>query len=192
MALNILCNLWTSFNIINKEGQVRLISVPMGEQVKEKMIKCFKFVFISATIVIIWVGFIFAQGPNTFWTKTYGGGGNEVGYSVLQNCDEGFVIAGYTESFGAGLSDVYLIRTDSNGDTLWTKTYGGMEGDEGWSVQETFDGGYIIVGGTQSFGSGNWDIYLIRTEPEGVGIEENGYPRELFYITCCEPNPFST
>ncbi|GAJ24067.1 unnamed protein product, partial [marine sediment metagenome] len=63
---------------------------------------------------------------------------------------------------------VYLIKTDVNGDTLWRKTYGGAEGDAGYSVQQTSDGGYIIAGGTVSFGAGNGDVYLIKVLPEGA------------------------
>ena len=99
---------------------------------------------------------------NTLWTKTYGETNPDYGYSV-QECDEGgFIIAGYTRSFGAGGSDVYLIRTDTNGDTLWTKTYGGTGGDYGKSVQECVEGGFIIAGRTYSFGAGGSDVYLIR------------------------------
>ena len=66
-----------------------------------------------------------AQGPDTLWTRTYGGSGSDVGQSVQQTSDGGFVVAGSTESFGAGESDIYLIRTDAQGNTLWTRTYGG-------------------------------------------------------------------
>jgi len=58
---------------------------------------------------------------------------------------ERIIIAGYTKFYGAGSSDVYLIRTDANGATLWTRTYGGSDWDFGWSVQETQDSGFIIM-----------------------------------------------
>ena len=104
---------------------------------------------------------------DTLWTKTYGGADREWGYSIQQMEDGGFIVAGFTRSFGAGGSDVYLIRTDANGDALWIKTYGGVNSDWGNSIQQTKDGGFIIVGGTNSFGAGDYDVYLIRTDANG-------------------------
>lgn len=114
---------------------------------------------------------------NIIWTKTYGGAGDEVSigigsayfgkFSLEQTSDSGYVIAASTSSFGAGDYDVYVIKTDKNGDTLWTKTYGGSDLDFGVSIKQTADTGYMIVGWTRSFGGGNWDIYLIRTNPVG-------------------------
>ena len=104
---------------------------------------------------------------DTLWTKTYGGADREWGYSIQQTEDGGFIVAGFTRSFGAGGSDVYLIRTDANGDALWIKTYGGVNSDWGNSIQQTKDGGFIIVGGTNSFGAGDYDVYLIRTDANG-------------------------
>ncbi|TES92242.1 MAG: T9SS type A sorting domain-containing protein, partial [Candidatus Cloacimonadota bacterium] len=84
----------------------------------------------------------------------------------------------YTESFGAGIYDVYLIKTDSNGDTTWTKTYGGSNTDYGYSVVETSDDGCIIAGYTESFGAGSYDVYLAKTEPL-AGIELTGFSASL-------------
>lgn len=104
---------------------------------------------------------------DTLWTKAYGGSsGDEAFYSILQTTDSGFIATGYTSSFGAGLWDVYLIKTDANGDTLWTRAYGGGGYEIGASVQQTYDGGYIITGYTNSFG-GTYELYLIRTNATG-------------------------
>jgi len=104
---------------------------------------------------------------DTLWTRTYGGKDVDGGHSVAQTVDGGYIIAGFTESYGAGSDDIYLIKTDDHGDTLWTRTYGGKGGDRGESVAQTSDGGYVIVGTTESFGAGKSDIYLIKTNAEG-------------------------
>jgi len=123
---------------------------------------------------------------DTLWTKTYGGEDTDYGYSVQQTSDGSYIITGSTWSFGTGYNDVYLIKADSSGDTLWTKTYGGEDTDYGYSVQQTSDGSYIIAGETKSFGAGFTDIYLIKTEQES-GIEE--YTPEPFPILQVSPNP---
>jgi hypothetical protein len=112
---------------------------------------------------------------DTLWTKTYGGADKDYGRSVRQTSDGGFIITGYTESFGAGENDVYLIKADSSGDTLWTKTYGGADADYGYSVQQTSDGGYIIAGGTISFGAGESDVYIIKADSSGDALWTKTY-----------------
>jgi hypothetical protein len=104
---------------------------------------------------------------NLLWTQTYGGTGADDSYSVEQTTDGGFIIAGYTVSFGAGAKDVYLIKTDASGIAQWTKTYGGTGDDEAHCVVQCSDGGYAITGSTYSFGAGNSDVYLIRTDGSG-------------------------
>jgi len=113
--------------------------------------------------------YVIKTNPNgdTTWTKNYGGTDVETGSSIQQTNDGGYIVAGYTRSFGAGLEDVYLIKTDSNGDTVWTKTYGGSNYDKGYSVQKIISGGYIIVGTTKSFGPANNNVYLIKTDSNG-------------------------
>jgi len=104
---------------------------------------------------------------DTLWTKTFGGTGSDRSLSVCKTTDDGYIIAGYTNSYGAGGNDVYLVRTDANGDTLWTKTYGGTDNDWGRSVCQTTDGGYVITGETLSYGIGLYDVYLIKTDCNG-------------------------
>ena len=103
---------------------------------------------------------------DSLWAKTYGGSESDLGLSVKQTSDQGFIIAGWTRSLGSGSNDVYLIKTNTVGDTVWTKTYGGVYNEEAHSVLQTSDGGYILVGFIQT-APGNIDIWLIRTNSEG-------------------------
>jgi hypothetical protein len=104
---------------------------------------------------------------DTLWTRTYGGTNDDLGTSVQQTADGGYIVAGWTGSFGAGNEDIYLVKTNASGNTLWTRTFGGANTDEAYSVRQTADSGYIIAGWTNSFGSGNGDVYLIKTNASG-------------------------
>ena len=107
---------------------------------------------------------------NLEWQKTYGGINWDIGNDIIITHDSGFAIVGNTNSFGAGNNDVYLIRTNSKGDTLWTKTYGGANDVEGNSITLANDSGFVICGATKSFGNGEFDIYIIKTDNNGKTI----------------------
>jgi len=128
---------------------------------------------------------------DTLWTRAYGGTNSDRGNSVQQTTDGGYIVAGYTYSYGAGNQDVYLIKTNSLGDTLWTRTYGGTDYDYGRSVQQTSDGGYIVVGEIGSHGTGRQGVYLIKLKPEESGIEEE-IATGLFSLSPADPNPFTS
>lgn len=106
---------------------------------------------------------------DTIWTRTYGGTDVEIGQYVEPLVDGGFILTGSTKSYGAGDYDVYLVKIDSVGDTLWTRTYGGSGEDEGYEVHQCPDGGYIITGYTKSseISNGDYDAYLIKTDSIG-------------------------
>jgi hypothetical protein len=104
---------------------------------------------------------------NIIWAKTYGGTSYDLATSVQQTSDGGYIVAGSTESFGAGSRDIFLIKTDANGNVIWAKTYGGTNLDSATSVQQTSGGGYIVAGFTESFGAGGRDIFLIKTDANG-------------------------
>jgi uncharacterized delta-60 repeat protein len=122
---------------------------------------------LSISILLACVQASFAQPPETLWTRTYGGIEAERCWSVRQTSDGGYIVAGFTESFGAGDKDFYLVKTNSQSEPLWTRTYGGGYWDNAYSVQQTADGGYIVAGYTNSFGAGSWDFYLVKTNSLG-------------------------
>ena len=105
---------------------------------------------------------------NIQWEQTFGGNGDDLAAAIQQTSDEGYIIIGLTQSYGAGLNDVWLIKTDASGAEQWSRTFGGSSWDVGRSVQQTADGGYIIGGTTQSFGAGDADFWLIKTEASGM------------------------
>ena len=99
---------------------------------------------------------------NKLWERTFGGRRDEIFYSVQQIRDGGYIMAGRTESRGAGRNDAYLIKTDSNGNMIWEKTFGGGDDDGAYSVQQTRDGGYILAGYTYSKKTDSYDVYLMK------------------------------
>jgi hypothetical protein len=101
------------------------------------------------------------------WMKDYGGSNWDLGHSLVETPDSGFIIAGETFSYGNGNNDVFLIRTDKNGDSLWSKYYGGANEDIGYDINTCHDGNYIITGITNSFGKGGYDVYLLKTDASG-------------------------
>src|SRR5438309_123375 len=95
--------------------------------------------------------------------KTYGGGADDVAWSVLQSSDRGYLISGYTTSFGNGGRDAYVIKTDSMGIEKWSKTFGGSLNDEATYAIED-NGSYLVGGYTKSYGAGNADGFLARLD----------------------------
>jgi hypothetical protein len=114
---------------------------------------------------------------DSLWARTYGGAGSDYGFEAHQTFpDSGYVLVGHTSSFGAGGSDIYLVKTDQAGDTLWTTTFGGASVEYGYSVKATSpEPGYIVSGATRSFGAGNFDAYLIKTDAAGGAIWTKTY-----------------
>ncbi|MCD4842403.1 MAG: PKD domain-containing protein [Methanosarcinales archaeon] len=100
------------------------------------------------------------------WNRTFGGDSSDWLYSFQQTFDGGYILGGATRSFGTGSSDFWLVKTDNNGIELWNRTFGGVDNDRAYSVQQTSDGGFILAGVTRSL---HWyDCWLVKTDNEGV------------------------
>ncbi len=105
---------------------------------------------------------------DTLWTRVYTAPGFDQGVCVKQTFDGGYILSGRTNSFGAGQLDALLIKTDSLGIITWANAYGGLQGDEAMSVKQTSDSGFIATGATYSFGAGYSDLYVFKTDFNGV------------------------
>ncbi|MCG3165189.1 MAG: hypothetical protein POELPBGB_00951 [Bacteroidia bacterium] len=107
---------------------------------------------------------------NTQWVKVYGGAGSDWGDYVEQTPDGGYIITGYTDSYGAGGPDVYVLKVDAAGNLQWSKTYG-TAGDDSqpWGnlAYITSDGGYIISSHTNGSGAGNFDYWVLKLDVAG-------------------------
>ncbi|MES2138281.1 MAG: PKD domain-containing protein [Bacteroidota bacterium] len=104
---------------------------------------------------------------NVVWSKVFGGGTNDYGLYVQQTSDGGYIVTGFMSGLGFGAEDVALIRTDTNGNLLWQKEYGGAGSEWGSYVEQTSDGGYKIAGYTNSFGAGGFDLYVLKVDGSG-------------------------
>ena len=122
--------------------------------------------FFVAIIAII--QYAYAQ-PDTLWTRTYGGSEQDKGYSVQQTTDGGFIISGVYD-YGSSNASVFLIKTDSYGDTIWTKIYG-ENGSPAYGncVKQSNDSGYVIVGNLAPLNSDEgYDLWIIK--PDGSPV----------------------
>lgn len=126
-------------------------------------------ILISFCLFCIYTGNINARDIDTAWTKTYGGDDHDYATSLLQTDDGGYLLTGVTYSYGAGDKDVYLVKTNSSGDTIWTKTYGDSLIDNVFSIKPTSDSGYIIGGWSSSYSGDNhdFDCYILKIDHRG-------------------------
>lgn len=102
------------------------------------------------------------------WQKTYGGVKADGAVCIQQTSDGGYIVAGYTYSFGAGKKDFWVLKLMTNGTIDWQKTYGGSDNDSMMSIQQTSDSGYIMAGRTDSFGVGGADLWVLKLSPNGT------------------------
>jgi len=104
---------------------------------------------------------------NMQWNNTYGGPEWDEAFSLVETSDSGFALAGETKSFGVGEYDFWLVRIDGTGNIVWNQTYGGTENDRANALVETSDGGFALAGRTKSFGAGEYDFWLVKTDEFG-------------------------
>jgi hypothetical protein len=107
---------------------------------------------------------------NYYWAASYGGKGSEYAFtsSIQQTSDGGYVVGGYTTSFGAGDWDFWVLKLTQDGTIQWQKTYGGQSHDEAHSIQQTLDGGYVVAGYTESFGAGVSSVWVLKLREDGT------------------------
>ena len=119
---------------------------------------------------------IFASGKGKIkWQETYGGRGADGGNYTLNTSDAGYVMVGYTDAYGNGKNDIWVIKTDFTGQKEWSNVYGGKSDDFGWSILETRDNGFVIAGETYSYGNGQSDVYIIKIDSLGNLLWENTF-----------------
>lgn len=110
------------------------------------------------------------------WNRTFGGANDDVASALLLSRDGGYVIAGLTNSYGAGGFDFWLVKADSFGNIQWNKTYGGVKDDFSTGVIQTIDDGYAVTGWTNSFGAGGReDVWLVKTDESGKEVWNTTY-----------------
>ena len=115
------------------------------------------------------------ENGDSLWSRTYDRNGSDGCISLIETSDGGFVLAGFTSKFGHESSDFLLVRTNENGDSLWSRTYGGEKSDICCSLIQTADGGYALAGSTTSFGMGYKDFWLLRTDEHGDSLWSHTY-----------------
>jgi len=122
---------------------------------------------------------------NTLWSKSLGGTNKDQGYGITITQDGGVAIVGKTKSFGHGHYDAYMIKLDTNGKILWSNAFGGISNEEAHDVTELIEGSLIVVGGTQTFGAGDFDFYLIKVSADGKKLWEKFYGEKKADIFHC-------
>jgi hypothetical protein len=128
------------------------------------------FLFVWTAVGLSLIVFpVFAQAPDSLWSRTFGESGEDACYSMQQTSDGGYILAGSTYSFNV-YGDFWLVKADECGNSLWSRTYGGADGDACYSAGKTSDGGYVLAGVTVSFGSGSGDSWLVRTDANGDSL----------------------
>jgi len=121
----------------------------------------------AVLLTLLLLGVLFICQLEVRWSKTFGGADYDLAWSIVQTSDGGYALAGVTGSYGAGGGDFWIVKTDSSGNEEWSKTFGGERDDWARSVIQTSDGGYALAGGTDSYGAGGEDFWIVKTDSSG-------------------------
>jgi len=124
---------------------------------------------------ILFISISFTVNGQNIFQRTFGGSGDDQGYGIDETSDGGFILSGTTSSYGAGGDDIYIVKIDSNGNSQWSKAYGGSSDERCFKIMQLSDKGYIIIGGTYSFGQGDLDVYLVRIDSIGNHLWSKAY-----------------
>lgn len=111
-----------------------------------------------------------SPGGDSLWSRTFGGGSHDWCSSIIENSNGELCLAGGTQSFGSASTNFWLVVTSANGDTLWSRTYGGNSHDECRSIIESSDGGYVLAGSTYSFGTWPENFWVVKTSSLGDSV----------------------
>jgi hypothetical protein len=126
------------------------------------------------------------NGGGIIWNKSYGGSLKDIAKVIQPTTDGGYIVGSISRSFGWSNPDMWIIKLDANGDSPWTKNYGGSGHEHLYSLRQTADNGYIAVGHARSF-SANWEVYFLKLDQNGVvGVEELAMAEQKFNVF---PNP---
>ena len=135
----------------------------------------FKISFKMLPVILFLFFFTGELKAQEYWAKTYGGSGSEYSYQILQTTDGGYIKTGPTTSFGAGGYDVWVVKLDAAGNIVWQKAYGGSADEVPNDIQQTSDGGYVVLARTASFGQGGFDFYVLRLDSSGNIVWQRTY-----------------
>ena len=127
-----------------------------------------EFAFIVFFVLLSFSSVIRVGASSGMWIQTYGGASFDGASTLIVTSEGGFALAGSTDSFGSGDADFWLVKTDGSGNVEWNQTYGGTSFDGAYALVETSDGGFALTGETASFGAGDVDFWLVKTDENGI------------------------
>jgi len=134
----------------------------------------FRALFFSILLLLVGYGAYAAGAPWEQWNQTFGGGYGDGAWCLQQTDDGGFILAGNTASRGEG-SDLFLVKADESGNCTWSRAYGGSGEDVGYFARQTDDGGYVVVGSSNSYAMGEELLWLVRVDGNGSLIWEKTF-----------------